>query len=168
MIIDTDGKPLPYGLTPRQAQFARNYIANGGNATSAAMEAGYGGQGNSKKSASVQASRALGSMKVQKYLADLTAEAAANSDGSILTADQTLAALTREAQMAKSDSARASNLRTLAQYHGLLIERRIDETDNRSTEELKAQLAILRKQAFEEGVLTKDGDVGVDDDDPAK
>jgi phage terminase small subunit len=50
-------------LTEQKKQFARNYIANGGNATQAALKAGY-----SKKSAYSQGQRLLKDVEVKQML----------------------------------------------------------------------------------------------------
>ena len=50
-------------LTEQKKQFARNYIANGGNATQAALKAGY-----SKKSARSQGQRLLTDDDIKKML----------------------------------------------------------------------------------------------------
>ena len=94
--------------------------------------------------------------RVQRYIAVLTAEALANgSDKEIPTPEETMKAIWWEARNAKSDQARAASLRTLAQYHGLLIERRINESalDNRSEEELLKMVQDLRKETAEAGIV---------------
>lgn len=50
-------------LTEQKKQFARNYIANGGNATQAALKAGY-----SKKSAYSQGQRLLKDVEIKQIL----------------------------------------------------------------------------------------------------
>lgn len=56
-------------LSVRQANFAENWVKNGGNGTQAAIDAGY-----APKSAHVQASRQLKNDKVRKYIEALRAE----------------------------------------------------------------------------------------------
>ncbi|MGK0551062.1 terminase small subunit [Enterococcus faecalis] len=53
-------------LTPKQKAFADEYIINGGNATQAAVKAGY-----SKKTAEVTGSKLLRNAKVKAYIAEI-------------------------------------------------------------------------------------------------
>jgi hypothetical protein len=57
-------------LTSKQIAFVTNYVANGGNGTAAAKDAGY-----ATKSAHVEAHRLLGMSKVIRAVADLTTHA---------------------------------------------------------------------------------------------
>ena len=138
-------------LTLKQEAFCRAYIANGGNASAAARTAGYGGENHSVVGCSLMKNE-----RVQRYLAALTAEGLANgSDKEIPTPEETMKAIWHEARYAKSDQARAANLRALAMYHGLLLERRRDESalDNRSEEELLEAVQNLRREAVKEGIV---------------
>ena len=143
------GKSVP--LSQKQEAFSRAYVANGGNAAAAARTAGYGGENHSVVGCSL-----LKNERVNLYIAALTAEALANgSNKEIPTPEATMKAIWHEARYAKSDQARATNLRALAQFHGLLLERRRDETalENRSEEDLLELVRNLRKETEKEGIV---------------
>ncbi len=154
MKIDTDGKPLPNDLNPQQARFCREYFHNGGCTTDAAIAAGYG-HGTNRKSAGVTGSRLLTSAKCQQYLAQLRDEEIVVSDGKEPSVNELVAIFWHEARTAKSSKDRIAAAAWLGRYRAMFIDRlrNEDALDNRSEEELQAELARLQKEARKEGIV---------------
>jgi phage terminase small subunit len=75
------------GLTPRQERFAREYVANGGNATKAAIAAGY-----SPKWADSQGPKLTGYPRIAELIAELQSATAQRLD---ITAERVLNELAR-------------------------------------------------------------------------
>jgi len=104
-------------LNPKQAQFAIEYAISG-NATQAAIKAGY-----SKKTASVKGSSLLKIVKVQEAIANIKTEQAEKNDVTVAE----ITAMHREAYRVASDvqvpSAMTAAAQNLAKLHGLITDK---------------------------------------------
>ncbi len=146
------GELLPFGLTWMQYSFCVEYPAAGGVATEAAARAGYKG---SRRNLSIRGAELLKNPRIQKCIASLTSESAGNAPADIMTSEEVLKAITKEARECKNDASRVAALKLLGTYHGLLIDRFKDET-SMSDEEIAAELARL--EAKENGAALTDGE----------
>ena len=99
------------GAEHRRKAFVRAYMANGNNATQAAIAAGY-----SVETAGTQGWRLL---KDERVRALIDAENAAIEGRNAITADFVLGRLKAEAMGAESDAARVAALNLLAKHLGL-------------------------------------------------
>ena len=91
------------GFTEQQLTFCVNYVANGGNGSQAAIDAGYGAAG-----AKVRAHRLLELPRIREKIAELTARAADQASATIEQAGVTAVAeqaITAEAERSKIDVA---------------------------------------------------------------
>lgn len=124
-------------MTPRQNTFCMLFVANGGNGTQAAIQAGY-----SKKNARTQAVRILADANVKQRVAELQAKQAADAQ---VTADTLRAKFERcyDGAMAVGQFAAAvSAQQNVAKLYGLLNDRVfVHEVQKMTDDELVAQVA---------------------------
>lgn len=122
---DENDEIIPHGANLRQLKFAEAYHASG-KARESARAAGYRG---SDRVLSVQASKLLANDKVLALLTDMKASEVLENRSGILTDEQMLEILSKEARTAKSDQARVNAVATLHKLKEMKTEREQDSSE---------------------------------------
>jgi len=121
-----------YGLTARQEAFVREYVANGGNGTLAAKDAGYGDDG-----AHSRAYELLKMPKIQGRMETVCRELMASFVPGCLQS------LHKLAVSASSETVKASAAATLLDRTGYKAPILLEVTDHRSQDDVDKELAVL-------------------------
>ncbi len=136
-----------HGLTPKRERFCREYIVDLSQ-TKAAKRAGY-------KQSHVQGSQLYAKPEVQAYIAELQAAVAKRHGITIDSVIEELAGIRDEAKKAGQFSAATQAEMGRAKTGGLLIERRIDETDrSKSDADLAKEIAAMASVQHREEIET--------------
>ena len=113
---------IPLQVNQRQRLIVQHYVANGGNASAAAREAGYRGTDGAIR---VQAHRMLTSVNVQNAIAEHQQQIAKSAEGLKLSPDWVLGELRANYRAAKQDKQYAAanrSLELLGRHLGLFEE----------------------------------------------
>lgn len=124
------------GLTPKRELFCREYLVDL-NQTKAAARAGF-------KQSHVQGAQLMAISEVQAYIAELQTTVAERNDITIDGVCKELAGIRDDARKAGQYSAATQAEMGIAKTAGLLIERRIDETErSKSDADLAKDIAAV-------------------------
>lgn len=137
--VGVSTKKNEHGLTERQELFIQAYVENGGNATKAAVLAGY-----PEKSAHARGHEALKSKAVQLRMETLVREKMYNA------APLAVGALMELAVSASSDTVRQAAAANLLDRTGYKVPVKVEITDHRTAAQVDAELAALLDIGVEE------------------
>lgn len=140
MVGDTKNTRRPFGLTPKQLQFCREYLIDH-NGTQAAIRAGY-----SKKTAEMQASRLLSNAKARDFLASQEKKVSAKVD---LTVERVLLGLIDIAENGRVEVARVKAFELLGKHLALFADRIKHEYDDTRLAELATESGVPIEKLLE-------------------
>lgn len=139
------------GMTLKQRIFCREYLIQNGNATQAAIAAGY-----SQHTAHVIGAQNLTKIVIRNEIARLQAESARQTDISPARVLRRLDALSRAAEDAGQYAAAKGCEELLGKHLGMFVERSVNLNVSASAAHLEALLEVARRRAEPKDVTPND------------